>query len=215
MTVDALLYQAVMAEKCGRYNEMVAIANKMAKAGQLDKQERGVFTEAYRLAIGKLRTASRLMDQIYRHKGGRQGAAEVTRQYKDKIDGEIRALCKQCLDALAAMRSASGDHHHAFLAKENADIHRYLAEIDASKMNEAAKAYEDAVARSDVLPSGDPLRLAIHMNYAVFQYELLRERDRAIATAERALGETYDKVNNREETVMRALIQKNLLMWRE
>eukprot|EP01055_Gregarina_sp_Pseudo9_P005520 Gregarina_sp_Pseudo_9__5519@NODE_71_length_4599_cov_21_528728_g65_i0_p5_GENE_NODE_71_length_4599_cov_21_528728_g65_i0NODE_71_length_4599_cov_21_528728_g65_i0_p5_ORF_typecomplete_len217_score64_501433/PF00244_20/1_7e33TPR_12/PF13424_6/7_3e03TPR_12/PF13424_6/4_5e03TPR_12/PF13424_6/0_037ANAPC5/PF12862_7/0_03TPR_MalT/PF17874_1/95TPR_MalT/PF17874_1/0_021TPR_19/PF14559_6/3_9e03TPR_19/PF14559_6/5_9e03TPR_19/PF14559_6/2_9e03TPR_19/PF14559_6/0_34DUF305/PF03713_13/1_9YtxC/PF08812_11/0_62YtxC/PF08812_11/4_ len=213
MAVDTLLYEAVVAEKCGRYKEMVAVADKIAKGGELDRQERGIFTEAYRLAIGELRTASRLMDQICHHKEQRVEAAQVTRDYKRQIDREIEELCQRCLAVLKSMSSGSSTHHKVFLAKENADIHRYLAEIDPNKVKEAAHAYEDARVKSESLPSGDPLRLATLVNLAVFQYELERDHEGAIRTAERALSETQSHSDNREESVMRALIEKNLHMW--
>lgn len=200
---------------------MVAIVNKLAK-GELDQQERGVFTEAYRLAIGKLRTASRLMQQIARHKRDRSGgsnkgrcaAEEEALRYKEKIDHEIEGLCRQCLDALNKMSSGSSPQHKAFLAKENADILRYLAEINPNKIDDAARAYEDAKVKADALRTEDPLRLAIFVNYAVFLYEIKRDVNGAIRVAEKALEETESKSDNREETVMRALITKNLQMWR-
>eukprot|EP01057_Protomagalhaensia_wolfi_P004687 Protomagalhaensia_wolfi_Nauph_80__4686@NODE_485_length_2444_cov_142_120166_g365_i0_p2_GENE_NODE_485_length_2444_cov_142_120166_g365_i0NODE_485_length_2444_cov_142_120166_g365_i0_p2_ORF_typecomplete_len216_score36_601433/PF00244_20/8_7e35TPR_18/PF13512_6/1_2e02TPR_18/PF13512_6/0_36TPR_16/PF13432_6/5_1e02TPR_16/PF13432_6/75TPR_16/PF13432_6/4_7TPR_12/PF13424_6/4e03TPR_12/PF13424_6/3_6e03TPR_12/PF13424_6/49TPR_12/PF13424_6/0_35PilJ/PF13675_6/3_4e02PilJ/PF13675_6/2_1PilJ/PF13675_6/2_3e02ST7/PF04184_1 len=212
----ALVYEATVAEKCGRYHEMVAAVTKMARSSpELDKQERALFTEAFRQAIGKLRSSSRLMEQIYKRKERRQPqAARTTLEYKRQLDMEIQRLCHQCLDALQGLQGG-GSHQKLFVAKETADIHRYLAEIDESKVPDAERFYSDALKAADILPSGDPLRLATHLNFAIFQYDVLRNAQAALATAQRALQETPQRPDSREESLIRGLIERNIQMWRE
>eukprot|EP01053_Blabericola_migrator_P004070 Blabericola_migrator_1__4069@NODE_223_length_11158_cov_141_106032_g189_i0_p7_GENE_NODE_223_length_11158_cov_141_106032_g189_i0NODE_223_length_11158_cov_141_106032_g189_i0_p7_ORF_typecomplete_len215_score34_881433/PF00244_20/6_9e32TPR_19/PF14559_6/1_7e03TPR_19/PF14559_6/2_3e03TPR_19/PF14559_6/0_014TPR_6/PF13174_6/84TPR_6/PF13174_6/5_5e03TPR_6/PF13174_6/1_1e04TPR_6/PF13174_6/1_1Erythro_esteras/PF05139_14/0_0087_NODE_223_length_11158_cov_141_106032_g189_i0942010064 len=207
--VSDLIYRATIAGKCGRYHEMVAIANTLVKSNpDLSPEERGIFSEAYRQAIGKLRTSSRLMDQIYKKKSRKQPhAAEATLQYKRHIDGEIQRLCQQGLDMLKHMDVGSSQHHRLFVAKERADIHRYLAEVDPRSAPEAERAYDDAMQKADQLPIGDPLRLATQLNFAIFQHEVGKNTSAAVKLLERLREERPDP---REESLIQTLIAKNL-----
>lgn len=105
-------------------------------------------------------------------------------------------MCKEVIDLLNAflIPSAETGDEKVFYHKMAGDYHRYVAEVSsgaerttASKSSsECYQAATDAAASS--LPPTHPIRLGLALNFSVFHYEILEERDNACDIAKKVLN---------------------------
>jgi len=105
------------------------------------------------------------------------------------------------------------------------DYYRYLAEFStddtlAQVSEKSSKAYEEAseLAQKE-LDSTNPIRLGLGLNYSVFNYEILRNPDKAIKLAKQAFEEaiaqidTLDEDEYKDSTLIMQLLRDNLTLW--
>ena len=73
----------------------------------------------------------------------------------------------------------------------------------------------------DELPATNPIRLGLALNYSVFMYEILEQRDEATTVARRAFDDAIDKLDElnedqyRDSTLIMQLLKDNLSLWQE
>jgi len=105
------------------------------------------------------------------------------------------------------------------------DYYRYLAEFSTDEVlaqvsEKSSKAYEEAseLAQKE-LDSTNPIRLGLGLNYSVFNYEILRNPDKAIKLAKQAFEEaiaqidTLDEDEYKDSTLIMQLLRDNLTLW--
>jgi 14-3-3 protein epsilon len=105
------------------------------------------------------------------------------------------------------------------------DYCRYMAEYttDAARKEAADKslaAYQSAsgIASSD-LPSTDPIRLGLALNFSVFHYEILNQPDQACQMAKQAFDDAIAQLDTltedsyKDTTLIMQLIRDNLTLW--
>jgi 14-3-3 protein epsilon len=105
------------------------------------------------------------------------------------------------------------------------DYYRYLAEFaSGADRDEAAKhslaAYEEASAIANAeLPSTQPTRLGLALNFSVFYYEILNQPDRACQLAKQAFDDaiaeldTLSEESYKDSTLIMQLLRDNLTLW--
>ena len=71
------------------------------------------------------------------------------------------------------------------------------------------------------LPSCNPIKLGLALNYSVFQYEGMKDHKAAISLADQALQEALEKIDELDEDEFRdaksiiELLKENLTLWKE
>jgi len=147
--------------------------------------------------------------------------------YKGQIEEQLQADCQKVIDMINArvlQPSNCSDEAKAFFVKMVGDYYRYIAEnAKDARLEEvkqkAKEAYEEAN-RID-LPACNPIKLGLALNFSVFNYEVLKDHNKACELADNALQSALDKIDELEEDDFRdaksiiELLKENLTLWKE
>merc|ERR1712218_1705 len=115
----------------------------------------------------------------------------MARQYREKVETELRDICNDVLALLDKylIANASTAESKVFYLKMKGDYFRYLAEVATgdNRKDDSQKAYQDAfeISKSKMQPT-HPIRLGLALNFSVFYYEILNSPDKACQLAKQA-----------------------------
>ncbi|XP_013778419.1 14-3-3 protein epsilon-like [Limulus polyphemus] len=224
------VYEAKLAEQAERYDEMVEAMKKVASLDiELTVEERNLLSVAYKNVIGARRASWRIISSIEQKEEnkGNEGKLEMIRQYRVKVENELRDICQDILDVLDKhlIPAANSGESKVFYYKMKGDYHRYLAEFATG--NDRKEAAENSLvaykAASDIalteLPPTHPIRLGLALNFSVFYYEILNSPDRACHLAKAAFDEaiaeldTLSEESYKDSTLIMQLLRDNLTLW--
>ena len=107
-----------------------------------------------------------------------------------------------------------------------ADYYRYATEaVDGSKKDEMAKQaaehYESAKHEGIYLPKYNPILLGLALNQAVFYFEVMDDKPKAIMIATGAVADAENVITSAQGEVYRDakaimdLLEENIKLWRE
>eukprot|EP00756_Hemistasia_phaeocysticola_P002474 Hpha_TRINITY_DN11692_c0_g2::TRINITY_DN11692_c0_g2_i1::g.48928::m.48928/K06630/YWHAE; 14-3-3 protein epsilon len=227
---EECVYMAKLCEQAERYDEMVVCAKRLVKISpELTVEERNLLSVAYKNIVVPRRTSWRIVSSIEQNEDAK-GSAQLENMrnisnYKKLFETELGEICEDLcnmLDQLIPVAKTGEDQ--VFYYKMKGDYFRYWAEVGNSdgQQGHAQEAYLKASEIAGrILPSTHPVRLGVALNFSVYQYEILRQPDRAIDTAKRifdaAVGEleALDEEAYRESTAIMQLIRDNLTLWKE
>jgi len=225
------VHLAKLAEHAERYDEMAEYMEKVVKMKlQLTTEERNLFSVAYKNAVGSRRASWRILRAIGRKEkvNGNEQNVTYAKEFCTKVEDELQQLCNAALalldDHLIGSTADAADK--VFYLKMKADYFRYIAEFsDAEQKIEAAenarKMYAEAqiVAEMDLLVT-HPIRLGLALNFSVFLFDVLQNKDEACNTArsafEHAIG-GLDKAEDgsyKETTGIMQMLRDNLSLWK-
>jgi len=112
-----------------------------------------------------------------------------------------------------------------FYHKMKADYYRYKAEFTSGASREEAaqsslQAYQKALEIAEAkLPTTNPIRLGLALNFSVFYYEIINEPQKACDLAKRAFDDAIAKLDDltedsyKDSTVIMQLLRDNLTLW--
>jgi len=182
---------------------------------------------AYKNWIGSRRTAWRAITAIEQKeeaKGSKH--LDLLRAYKTKIEGEVEKICNDIVELLDKylVPKAATPESEVFYLKMKGDYFRYFAECVTGEKNKQAaekakEAYEKATEKSSALPSTDPIRLGLALNYSVFFYEILNSPEKACKMAKTTFDaaisdlESLDDDKYKESATIMQLLRDNLTLW--
>lgn len=118
---------------------------------------------------------------------GNEKRVKLIQKYRTVVEKELDNICGEILELLDThlVPSASNCEASVFYLKMKADYHRYLSEFktDEDRKEAAEKtllaynaAQEKALAE---LPSTNPIRLGLALNFSVFYYEVMNQPEKA------------------------------------
>ncbi|CAI2377765.1 unnamed protein product [Moneuplotes crassus] len=229
---EDLLYLAKLAEQAERYDEMVEYATAFSRkeSNQLSLEERNILSVAYKNVVGSRRAAWRVLNSIEQKESKKEKGkenVEKVRQYKSQIEDELLELCRDILNLLDGhlLPNTSDSEARVFYFKMQGDYHRYISEFAKasekdSAAQEAKKSYEEAhkIAERD-LEATHPIRLGLALNFSVFYYEILQERQKACDMAKDAFDYAISGLDNvsdeyyKDSTLIMQLLRDNLTLW--
>ena len=230
MSREENVFMAKLAESAERYDEMVEAMKKNAKLNvELTVEERNLLSVSYKNVIGARRASWRIISSIEQKEESKGNTHNVQKiqEYRKVVEKELTNLCNDILSLLDdhLIPSASSAESKVFFYKMKGDYYRYLAEFStddtlAQVSEKSSKAYEEAseLAQKE-LDSTNPIRLGLGLNYSVFNYEILRNPDKAIKLAKQAFEEaiaqidTLDEDEYKDSTLIMQLLRDNLTLW--
>merc|ERR1712137_755866 len=142
-------------------------------------------------------------------------------------EAELQKICDAILGVLDAnlIPKASTGESKVFYHKMKADYYRYIAEFKygdakADASNKARLAYDEAhqIATANLAVT-HPIRLALALNFSVFQYGVLGNPDEACKMARTAFEEAIAELDNvaedsyKDSTLIMQLLRDNLTLW--
>ena len=227
---DELLYLARLSEQAERYEEMIKFVSAFVKreTRDLSVEERNILSVAYKNVIGSRRSAWRILSSI-EQKEERKGNAEhkdKASNYKREIEQELNDLSAEILSLLRDTLYPRADNTEAqvFYRKMEGDYYRYVCEYasGAQKQESADKAkgaYQEAYDTAESLNPAHPIRLGLALNFSVFHYEILEDKDQACQMAKESFDNAIAELDNvgeenyKDSTLIMQLLRDNLTLW--
>lgn len=228
---EMALFSAKLAEQAERYTDMVAEMKKIAKFAtekELSVEERNLLSVAYKNLVGARRASWRILQSVEQNEiaKGNEKRVKLIQKYRATVEKELDEVCGEILDLLNShlVPSASSTEASVFYLKMKADYHRYLAEfkIGSAKDDAAAKtleAYKTAQDLAEKLPSTNPIRLGLALNFSVFYYEVQNQPDKACSLAKDAFDLAISDLDSlgedsyKDSALIMQLLRDNLTLW--
>lgn len=92
------VHKAKLAEQAERYDDMVACMKDVTKEGkELSNEERNLLSVAYKNVVGTRRLAWRVISNIESNSEESDKKPEVVKNYREKVEGELRDICTDVL----------------------------------------------------------------------------------------------------------------------
>merc|ERR1711988_871275 len=226
LTSDQALYMAKVAESAERYDEMTKyMVQSVAslKGDELSVEQRNLISVGYKNLMSARRTAWRVTAQ----------SIDMEREPALKLKGLVTAVVNDVVGKFVkGPYAANNTEVLVFFHKMEGDYNRYGAEItDGEEKKEFAGKAEAAYAKAtemgtkgsgeDLLPPTNPIRLGLALNYSVFRYEILEEKNKAMEVAKMAFDDAIAKIDEldeeqyRDSTLIMQLLKDNLSLWGE
>eukprot|EP00048_Salpingoeca_helianthica_P023951 m.28583 g.28583 ORF g.28583 m.28583 type:complete len:247 (-) comp9091_c0_seq1:207-947(-) len=220
--------QAKLAEQAERYDDMAAAMKKVTGLDvELSNEERNLLSVAYKNVVGARRSSWRIISSIEQKSEGSERKQTLSREYRNKIEGELRDICNEVLGLLDGflIPKSSNAESKVFYLKMKGDYFRYLAEVASGKerdkiVQSSQDAYQDAftISKSEMAPT-HPIRLGLALNFSVFYYEIQNSPDRACQLAKQAFDDaiaeldTLNEESYKDSTLIMQLLRDNLTLW--
>jgi len=249
LTAEQAKEMATLAESAERFEDMAAYMGRVVKeksGNELTVDERNMISVAYKNMMTAYRTAWRQICDAMNSEDLNSAYMNAAAEYKEKVAGDLKKLITRVETEIkvfisgpsAATKTFRYEGNDApvgveilvFFQKMKGDYNRYGAEVssESDKMNfttKAEAAYKEALALAtegpDQLPSTNPIRLGLALNYSVFMYEILAQKVEAAEMASMAFKsamEDLDELNEsqyRDSTLIMQLLQDNIGLWDE
>ncbi|XP_046736806.1 14-3-3 protein zeta isoform X1 [Diprion similis] len=238
MSVDKeeLVQRAKLAEQAERYDDMAAAMKAVTETGvELSNEERNLLSVAYKNVVGARRSSWRVISSIEQKTEGSERKQQMAKEYREKVEKELREICYDVLgDGVAMLQGlldkylipkASNPESKVFYLKMKGDYYRYLAEVATGEIrntvvDDSQKAYQDAfeISKSQMQPT-HPIRLGLALNFSVFYYEILNSPDKACQLAKQAFDDaiaeldTLNEDSYKDSTLIMQLLRDNLTLW--
>ncbi|XP_061779735.1 14-3-3 protein beta/alpha-A [Nerophis lumbriciformis] len=223
-----LVQKAKLAEQAERYDDMAAAMKQVTEQNKdLINEERNLLSVAYKNVVGARRSSWRVISSIEQKSEGNDKKQQMARDYRVKIESELKEICHDVLSLLDKflIANASLPESKVFYLKMKGDYYRYLSEVasgDSKKetVEESENAYQKAfdISKTD-MQSTHPIRLGLALNFSVFYYEILNSPDKACGLAKQAFDEAIaelDSLNEesyKDSTLIMQLLRDNLTLW--
>jgi hypothetical protein len=239
-TYNDAIARARLAEDCERYADMAVHMVEAVKANgyKLDQDGRTLFQIAFKNEIGARRTSLRNIPPVDSEEGVKK---QHIKDIKQKIIEELEKLCGDVLAHIktllencpkpeeikgmedSAKKEAQEDKINYL--KMIGDYNRYRAEYLEGEKREnvktaASEAYGKAVELAkDALEETDPTRLGLMLNFSVFNYEVMKETEKACSLAKDAFDQAIAKLDSlsdnsyKDSTLIMQLLRDNLTLW--
>ena len=223
------IYQALLAEKCHRYKDMVSILEEYAekKETELNNEERNLLAQAYK---NKLEIYRKVLKQLKLKESDEKNKETDNLfnylEYKEAYENKMIEKIKEMIDFINQLLQKTEDKEGILLYyKLIGDFNRYIAEFAEGDLREKAinecidyypKAYEMA---KEIYPL-NIISLGTKLNYSVFLYEIIHEREKGIEVAYDSFEiacrqKTRDNVDNKEVDAFINLFKDNIIEWRQ
>ncbi|CAJ0961419.1 unnamed protein product, partial [Mesorhabditis belari] len=225
---ERLVQQAKLAEQAERYEDMTRAMKEFTElGGELSNEERNLLSVAYKNVVGSRRSSWRVVSAIEQKVEGNDKKQELAKEYREKIEKELRDICLEALDLLDKHLIAKAENVESkvFYLKMQGDYYRYLAEAASGDerqgvVEKSEGSYQKALdLAKEQLPPTHPIRLGLALNFSVFFYEILDAPGKACILAKQAFDDAIaelDSLNEdsyKDSTLIMQLLRDNLSLW--
>ena len=227
---ELTLFMAQILDQTDRHQDMVDAMKKVIQLdSNLNSDERNLLSVAYKNIVGSRRNGIRMVTAIIEHEESRGNTARVEqlKQYKTTILAELEKYCNELIGLVDTqlLPAAKDPESRVFYEKLKADYYRYICESkpDSEKnepANKAKQCYENALEISkNEIPQARPTALGLILNYSVFLYEIIGQKQEAIELAQKTYNECSaivdDNTDNSysEATMILQLLRDNVSLW--
>eukprot|EP01103_Thecamoeba_quadrilineata_P004849 TRINITY_DN14729_c0_g1_i1.p1 TRINITY_DN14729_c0_g1~~TRINITY_DN14729_c0_g1_i1.p1 ORF type:complete len:252 (-),score=78.96 TRINITY_DN14729_c0_g1_i1:84-746(-) len=195
---------------------------------ELSVEERNLLSVAYKNVVGSRRSSLRIINSIQQKEEsrGKQDNLQKAKSYHAVVEQELENICNEVLEVLEKhlIPSSVALESKVFYYKMKGDYHRYLAESSSGDKKQAAgekakESYQAATEHTSSLPTTNPIRLGLALNFSVFYYEILDQPKQAIELASKAFDNAIDELEQlpeetyKDSTLIMQLLRDNITLW--
>ena len=229
---DVLLSKAKLAEQSERYEDMVEFMKKYVdlKSG-IAPEERNLLSVAFKNVVGARRSSWRVVSSIMNKTQDDSVKHKLAKDYMSKIEKELDETCHEVLELLddklikQAQANEDAKEEEVFYLKMKGDYYRYLSEVKSGDarddvVKKAEEAYQTATdLASEKLPTTNPIRLGLALNFSVFHYEIKQDSKKACDLAKKAFDDSIAELDQlqddtyKDSTLIMQLLRDNLTLW--
>ena len=225
--VEQNIFLARVAEQAERFEDMVDYLSQVldVKGQSVSSDERNLLSVAFKNLISSKRAACRTISAIEQNPKYQKFSGALA-DYKNGIEQQLIADCEKIIQLIKdkVLSKQCDGEPKAFFVKMVGDYYRYISEnAKDAKLEEvkqaALKAYSEASELD--LPSCNPIKLGLALNFSVFHYEVMKNHKAACELADQALQDALEKIDDLQEDDFRdaksiiELLKENLTLWKE
>ncbi|URE08545.1 hypothetical protein MUK42_34735 [Musa troglodytarum] len=172
------VYMTKPAEQAERYEEMVDGVE------ELTVEERNLLSVAYKNVIGARRASWRIISSIEQKEEsrGNEDHASVIKEYRGKIETELRKICDGILKLLDS---------HLIPSSTAAESETGAEWKEAAESTLVSYKSAQDIALAELAPT-HPIRLGLALHFSVFYYEIVNTPDRACSLAKQEMLKADD-----------------------
>lgn len=225
-------FMARVADQAERYQDVIKNLNTIIDMDpKLSPDERNLLSVAYKALTGSDRSALRTVNAFLEDESIKAINERVVKleELRTKLVSELDGYCNELIDLTDKKLLPAADDAltKVFYEKLKADYYRYSVEFkpesERKEGSEKAKAsYEAAmnIATSE-LTKANPAFLGLALNYSVFLYEIIGQKEDAIKLADKSFKEAVDLLDElgedeySEATLILQLLKDNVSLWTE
>ena len=224
------IYLARVAEKADCHEDTIKIMEELIKTKEndLNLEERNILCSAYKNLVSSRRSAWRSINAVeIKEKNSNSKLVQLITDLKLTLEKELKDLCNNILKILNEylIRKAKDNESKIFYLKMKGDYFRYLSEFETDEkktenIDNALNSYKEATELAEKLPTTHPTKLGLALNYSVFYYEILNDKQTAFKIA----SEIFDVGNNqlekteenqyKDSLAILQLLKENIEMWK-
>ena len=224
------IYLARVAEKADCHEDTIKIMEDLIKTKEndLNLEERNILSSAYKNLVSSRRSAWRSINAVeIKEKNSNSKLVQLITDLKLTLEKELKDLCNNILKILNEylIRKAKDNESKIFYLKMRGDYFRYLSEFETDEkksenIDNALNSYKEATDLAEKLPTTHPTKLGLALNYSVFYYEILNDKQTAFKIA----SEIFDVANNqlekteenqyKDSLAILQLLKENIEMWK-
>ena len=113
---DELVQKAKLAEQAERYDDMAQAMKKVTELGaELTNEERNLLSVAFKNVVGARRSSWRVISSIEQKTEGNERKQAMAKEYREKVERELRDICK---DVLVRTLASCGSSSLVILSKK-------------------------------------------------------------------------------------------------
>jgi 14-3-3 protein epsilon len=225
-------FMARVADQAERYTDVLkSMGDIIGSSAALNADERNILSVAYKALTGSRRSALRTVNAFLDDESIKAIPERVAKlsDLKAKLVGELDDYCNQLIQLTDSklLPAAADATTKVFYEKLKADYYRYSVEFKTDSARKAgadkAKAsYESAIEiANNGLTKANPAYLGLALNYSVFLYEIIGQKQEAIDLADKSFKEAVDGLDGltegeySEATLILQLLKDNVALWNE
>ena len=229
--LDDYVFLMKLFQKTERYPEMVKAINKyVEQIPVLNEEERKLLCDGYKNIISDKRNGLRLLSNLSKkeeEEGKQINHKKQINIIREKIESELLSIFEEVHSILDKylIPNAQNTETKVFYMKIKADYYRYHCEFAENDAFEEAKdnaeriykeAYDLALKDISIYNS---IRLGLALNYSVFEYEIMDNKNDAYNIAQKAYDEVMkvvddlEKDRTSENLLLIQLLKENLNLW--
>ena len=92
------IQRAKLAEQAERYDDMAASMKAVTETGaELSNEDRNLLSVAYKNVVGARRSSWRVISSIEQKTEGAEKKQQMAKEYREKVEGELREICNDVL----------------------------------------------------------------------------------------------------------------------
>ena len=226
------LFQALLAQQCGRYDDMITSLENLLKQRNKDfsPEERELLSFGYISYINTQRK-SLYMVMAYETKEKKKENSKFIsyiRDYRKEVESNYTKVGQKLNNSLdIIIKKAETKEANIFYRKLKGDINRYMGEYAKEDLRDriikdGLNGYHEALNMAKDFPVMNKLYLGLVLNFSLFYYEVIGERRNAIKISEECINKVIKELEkNKDEKVedkivneIIELIKENLKNWK-
>eukprot|EP01129_Flabellula_baltica_P005907 TRINITY_DN2169_c0_g1_i1.p1 TRINITY_DN2169_c0_g1~~TRINITY_DN2169_c0_g1_i1.p1 ORF type:complete len:249 (-),score=42.99 TRINITY_DN2169_c0_g1_i1:45-770(-) len=225
---ESLLFSARIAEQSDCFEEMITAMKKVIQLDpHLSVEERNLLSVGYKNIVGSKRASWRVVYSLEQKEKSKNPNCSwklsQMSELKRKIEMDLNLVCNEILNLIEFLLSVdSYEENMLFWYKMKGDYYRYIAEFESGENRDlASKAAWAAYQRaydSLHLECTNPILLGLCLNFSVFYYEIMRDKEKACSLAKECYDNALvaldsDSVDYKDTTLIMHLLRDNLNLW--